>query len=329
MIFMAENTKKGKSEKGKGKKPIFPRKDAKKGFKREEKKVLKKKDIKVESKTDSDETSSSDENIVPVPSVSKAIDNWVPKTELGRMVKEGKIKTIDEILDKGQAILEEEIVDTLLPNMNADLLMIGQAKGKFGGGQKRVFRQTQKKTEEGNKPHFCTCSVCGDGNGHVGVGIGKAKETVPAREKAIRKSKMNIFKIRRGCGSWVCNCAEPHSIPYKVAGKCSSVIVELMPAPKGKGLVVEKEIAKILEKAGIKDVWCRVEGQTRNKLTFVNATVDALRKLTQMKVTPDQRKALGIADGSIKIEEQEHAGNEHVQESVQETKDESTTTTAN
>lgn len=324
---MVENTKKGKSEKSKGKKPIFPRRDVKKGFKKDEKKILKKKELSPEGESESEDVSNSDEEIVPVPSISKEIDNWVPKTELGRLVKDGKIKAIDDILDKGQAILEEEIVDALLPNMNADLLMIGQAKGKFGGGQKRVFRQTQKKTEEGNKPHFCTCSVCGDGNGHVGIGVGKAKETVPAREKAIRKSKMNLFKIRRGCGSWVCNCAEPHSIPYKVTGKCSSVIVELLPAPKGKGLIVEKEIAKILEKAGIKDVWCRVEGQTRNKLTFVNATVNALKKLTRMKVSPIQRKALGIADGSIKIEEQEQHNNQQVSESLKESKEENTTTT--
>jgi len=302
---MSENIKKGKSEKSKGKKPVFPKKDVKKGFKKEDKKILKKKDVAIEKAEDLDDSISSEEETIKGPVTSKAIDDWTPKTELGRLVKEGKINTIDEILDRGRAILEEEIVDALLPNMNVDLLMIGQAKGKFGGGQKRVFRQTQKKTEEGNKPHFCTCAVCGDGNGHVGVGIGKAKETVPAREKAIRKSKMNIFKIRRGCGSWVCNCAEPHSIPYKVVGKCSSVIIELLPAPKGKGLVVEKEIAKILEKAGIKDVWCRVEGQTRNKLTLVNATVDALKKLTLMKVNPEQRKALGIVDGAMKIEAEE------------------------
>ena len=309
---MSENIKKGKSEKSKGKKPVFPKKDVKKGFKKEDKKILKKKDVAIEKAEDLDDSISSEEETIKGPVTSKAIDDWTPKTELGRLVKEGKINTIDEILDRGRAILEEEIVDALLPNMNVDLLMIGQAKGKFGGGQKRVFRQTQKKTEEGNKPHFCTCAVCGDGNGHVGVGIGKAKETVPAREKAIRKSKMNIFKIRRGCGSWVCNCAEPHSIPYKVVGKCSSVIIELLPAPKGKGLVVEKEIAKILEKAGIKDVWCRVEGQTRNKLTLVNATVDALKKLTLMKVNPEQRKALGIADGSIKIELEEEPAEETI-----------------
>ena len=67
------------------------------------------------------------------------VDAWKPKSSMGRKVKSGEIKDIDEILDKGQKILESEIVDILLPELNTDLLLIGQSKGKFGGGQKRVF----------------------------------------------------------------------------------------------------------------------------------------------------------------------------------------------
>ena len=56
----------------------------------------------------------------------------------------------------------------------------------------------------------------GNKNGVIGVGYGKSKETVPAREKAFRNAKLNIFKIRRGCGSWECMCGEPHSIPFMI-----------------------------------------------------------------------------------------------------------------
>ena len=56
---------------------------------------------------------------------------WNPVTELGREVKAGKILDIDEIFNSGKNILEAEIVDQLLPNLEEDLLMIGQAKGKF------------------------------------------------------------------------------------------------------------------------------------------------------------------------------------------------------
>ena len=74
-----------------------------------------------------------------------SLASWVPKTKLGKLVKEGKIKNIDEILNKDMVILESEIVDTLLP-LETDLLNIGQAKGKFGGGKRRAWKQTQKKT---------------------------------------------------------------------------------------------------------------------------------------------------------------------------------------
>jgi hypothetical protein len=78
-----------------------------------------------------------------------------------------------------------------------DLISIGQSKGKFGGGQRRVFKQTQKKTPEGNKPKFATYAVIGNRNGLIGVGYGKAKETVPAREKSFRSARMNIIKIKK------------------------------------------------------------------------------------------------------------------------------------
>ena len=131
-------------------------------------------------------------------------EGWKPKTSLGIKVKNGEVNSIDYALDKRIKVLEPEIVDALLPNLSTDLLMVGQSKGKFGGGQKRIFKQTQKKTQEGNKPKFATFAVVGYEDGYVGVGYGKSKETVPAREKAIRQAKLNVIKIRRGCGNWRC-----------------------------------------------------------------------------------------------------------------------------
>ncbi|MFA5797870.1 MAG: 30S ribosomal protein S5 [Candidatus Woesearchaeota archaeon] len=232
--------------------------------------------------------------------MSAELERWKPKTAMGRKVKAREITQIDEILDEGLKILEPEIVDMLLPNLESDLLMIGQSKGKFGGGSRRVFRQTQKKTSEGNKPKFATYAVTGNSDGFVGLGFGKAKETVPAREKASRQAKLNIMKITRGCGSWQCSCKTPHSIPFKVIGKCSSVTVELLPAPKGTGLKAEKEIAKILRLAGIKDVWSKTRGQTRNRLNVIQALAQALQKLHTTKVQDKHIEALAIAHGAIK-----------------------------
>lgn len=211
-------------------------------------------------------------------------EGWKPKTLLGKKVKNGEISNIDQILDKRDRILEYQIVDILLPNLSTDLLLIGQSKGKFGGGQKRVFKQTQKKTQEGNKPHFATMAVVGNEDGYIGVGYGKSKETVPAREKAIRSAKLNIIKIRRGCGSWQCGCDAPHTIPFTVEGKCGSVIIKLMPAPRGTGLCIEEKCQKILKLAGIKDIWSKTLGQTRTKINMVNACFNALKNLMEIKV---------------------------------------------
>lgn len=227
------------------------------------------------------------------------MDAWQPKTETGRQVKDGIIKDIDEVLDSGKAIFEAQIVEVLLPTLETDLLLIGQSKGKFGGGARRVFKQTQKKTMEGNKPKFSTYAVVGDRNGHVGLGFGKAKETVPAREKAIRNAKLNIIKIRRGSGSWEDNDNQPHSIPFKVTGKCGSVEITLIPAPPGKGLIIEKECKKLLELAGIQDVWSHTIGQTKTKTNLLEACFDALKQLMKVKVSSEMIKQNNIVDGSI------------------------------
>ncbi len=227
------------------------------------------------------------------------LDSWKPRTELGRTVKKGEITSIDEILDKGYKIMETEIVDYLLPDLETDFMLIGQAKGKFGGGQRRLFRQTQKKTAEGNVPSFATFGVVGNKDGYIGIGMAKGKETVPARDKSIRNAKLNIIKIRRGCGSWQCNCGTPHSIPFKVSGKCGSVEVTLIPAPKGVGLCVEKELQKMLKLAGIRDVWSQSKGRTKSKINMIQACFNALKQLMETRVSKHDEKKLGIVEGRL------------------------------
>jgi len=209
--------------------------------------------------------------------------SWVPKTQIGRDVKSGKEKDIDNILENGKKILEPEIIDTLM-NLENDLLLIGQAKGKFGGGKRRAWRQTQKKTKEGNVLSFSAMAVVGDRKGHVGLGYGKSKETLPAREKAVRKAKLNLIKIRRGCAHFDCSCNEEHSVPYVVEGKCGSVRLKLIPAPQGTGLVVGDECKKILKLAGIKDVYCASSGTVRTTFNLAKACLHALEKTTELKI---------------------------------------------
>lgn len=210
----------------------------------------------------------------------KALDAWVPKTALGKEVKAGKEKNIDKILSSGRKILEAEIIDSIL-HLEHDLLLIGQAKGKFGGGKRRAWRQTQKKTMEGNVVTFSCMAVVGDRKGHVGIGYGKAKETLPARAKALRNAKLNVVKITRGFETAESPGSEPHTLPFVVQGKCGSIRIKLMPAPRGTGLVIGDECKKILRLAGIKDVYAFTKGQTRTTFNVAKACIDALKKTNQ------------------------------------------------
>ncbi|MBN1923919.1 MAG: 30S ribosomal protein S5 [Nanoarchaeota archaeon] len=232
--------------------------------------------------------------------IEKTEEEWIPKTRLGRMVKSGEVTSIEQILDKNLVIREPQITETLIPNLTVDLLLVGQAKGKFGGGQRRAFRVTQKKTRDGNRPKFLSMAIVGNQDGIIGVGTGHARETVPARNKSIINSKMNIFKIKRGCGSWECGCGEPHTIPFTVSGKCSSVTITLYPAPKGIGLCVNDECKKILKLAGIKDVWSTTSGQTCSRMNLIRACMNALRSLNKFHLNPKYATNVSIVDGGNK-----------------------------
>ncbi len=211
------------------------------------------------------------------PTREEIIEAWEPQTKLGIEVKKGKIKNIDEILDQNKKILEKEIVDSLLV-VQSDLISIGQSKGKFGGGKRRAWRQTQRKTKEGNVPTFSALAVIGDGHGHVGLGNGKSMETLPARDKAIRKAKLNIIKVVRGDGSFDSVGGGNTSIPFKVEGKAGSVKIVFMPAPPGTGLVVADQLKKILKLAGIKDIYSKTFGKKRTTFNLAKACIDALKK---------------------------------------------------
>ena len=213
------------------------------------------------------------------------LESWAPKTSLGKLVKSGKEKDIDKILLHHKRILEPEIVDSLL-NLEYDLLAIGQAKGKFGGGKRRAWRQTQKKTMEGNVVTFSSMAVVGDKKGHVGIGMGKAKETFPAREKAIRKAKLNIIKVTRGFESPENekDLTDPHTVPFRVEGKCGSVRLKLLPAPRGTGLAVGDECKKILRLVGIKDVYGVSKGKVRTTFNLAQACIEALKKTSTMRL---------------------------------------------
>lgn len=213
------------------------------------------------------------------PKVETSLEKWIPKTELGRQVLEGKVTDIEEIFKSGKKIIESEIVDRLVPNLKNELILIGGRTGKGGGVQRIPVRITAKMTKSGRRFNYSSFVVVGNEDGFVGIGRGGSSETRIAVEKAIRRAKMNLIKIKRGCGSWECGCGTEHSIPFKVEGKSGSVRVILTPAPKGVGLVADNESKKILRLAGIKDIWIESFGNTSARINLISAIFDALKKI--------------------------------------------------
>jgi len=202
--------------------------------------------------------------------LKEAVEEWVPRTKLGRLIQEGKITSIEEIFMEGYRIREPEIVDILLPDLEEEVININLV---------------QKQTDAGEQSRFKAIVAIGNRDGYVGLGSGKARQVRTAIEKAAVDARLNITPVRRGCGSWECGCGKPHSLPFQVRGKCGSVEVVLIPGPRGLGLVAS-EIAKIiLSLAGIKDCWTRSYGSTRTVPSFAYAVFDALKK-TYAVVTP-------------------------------------------
>ena len=196
-----------------------------------------------------------------------SLEEWVPRTKVGRMVKEGKIKSLAELFANHLKITEVEIVDYLLPGLEQEIIDINLV---------------QKQTAAGERSRFRAIAVVGNRDGYVGLGTGKAVHVVSAIEKAVRDAKMNIIPVRRGCGSWECACGTPHSVPMKVVGKRGSVRIELIPGPRGLGIVAGEAARVVLELAGIEDVWTRTYGETRTTLSFAGATFEALRNTNKI-----------------------------------------------
>lgn len=211
--------------------------------------------------------------------VETALDRWRPKTKIGRDVFEGKIANIDDVLKLAIPIREPEIIDKLVPNLKNEVILIGGRTGKGGGIQRIPVKITAKMHKSGRRFTYSSFVVVGNEDGLVGIGKGTAVEPRDAIAKAIQRAKLNLIRVRRGCGSWECGCGTEHSIKFKTAGKSGSVRVEIYPGPKGLGIVADGESKKILRLAGIKDVWVKTFGNTASRINLISAIFDALKKL--------------------------------------------------
>jgi small subunit ribosomal protein S5 len=201
-----------------------------------------------------------------------SLDDWVPRTQLGKMVKEGQITSIQDIFREGYKVREVEVIDFLVQDLKDEVIDIAMV---------------QKQTDAGENSRFRAVVAVGNGNGLIGIGTGKAKRVRNAIEKGIRTAKLNLYPIKRGCGSWECGCGETHSLPFRVKGKTGSVVLTLLPGPQGLGLVVGDTAKVVLQLAGIKDCWSKATGTTTTTTSFAFATFEALKQTSKI-MTPQE-----------------------------------------
>lgn len=198
----------------------------------------------------------------------EAAEAWTPVTQLGAMVQRGEIKSIDEALRSKYPLKEYQIVDVLLPDLGEEVVDINLV---------------QRMTDSGRRVKFRVCAIVGNNDGYLGIGVGKDALVRNGIVKAVRAAKLNLTYIKRGCGSWECNCGQNHSIPFKVVGKSGSVEITLIPAPKGIGLAAGDIPKRVLAFAGVKDIWTQKKGQTRTTFNQAIATYNALKNTAAVK----------------------------------------------
>ena len=188
---------------------------------------------------------------------------WIPKTILGKQVASGEITSMEEIIQNGLRIQEAGIIKKLLPDLKSEVIDVGII---------------QKMTANGQSTRFKAMVAAGDSNGWLGIGKGKSKQMRIAIEKATNQSFLNVSPVKLGCGSWECRCDQKHSVPFKVRGKGGSVTVEILPAPRGLGLVAGGKIKRLLELAGLKDAWTSSKGSTTTMNSTSKAVLECLRQ---------------------------------------------------
>ncbi len=188
---------------------------------------------------------------------------WIPKTILGKPVATGEITSMKEILESGARIQEAGIIKKLLPDLKSEVVDVGIV---------------QKMTANGQSTRFKAIVAAGNENGWLGIGKGKSKQMRIAIEKATNQAFLNVSPVKLGCGSWECRCEEKHSVPFKVRGRGGSVTIEIIPAPRGLGLVAGGKIKRLLELAGLKDAWTSAKGSTATMNSTSKAVLQCLRQ---------------------------------------------------